>query len=570
MTIATLPRKKDGTPATKTVADALDYWAERIVQPKLAAANPRERIQHRDGSIYAIGDKLFHYGSHFEVARILRSANGAARLVLLNGDVWSGGSGWGGSTSTSSVQRSARDAVARTNVPGITVPFSALTAAGITFESIKPIEVRDDRDETIHRESATQPGKLVMMDDPTGATYVDQQQRYGFCIDGVPCDDPHRTRSNEAKWGPYLAAVTVPVKMENPNECEAPSEMHAWSTGPAKLDDDGVWRWTVKRHWLGDALYRAKVTEQRTRKATDAEIATLVAANEWETTYKRLQNALSALTDERSAAQNGKYDWDRRLRMNVKLSDPKPELIPEIEVRLEAARAAYHAHCEQPAPRSACDKQHRVHFTINRWAMFLSSFDYAEPHRPYFMCEMPYGCKASTVEEAILALKPETVANYEAVGCEVLRQGDVFAIPFDLTTNELELRAKTWYRDHTVFPLTGDSYKVCDVETIHKYRRGDKGARVLGTSHAATHVIHTKDGATFMRGSLYHAPTGWGRTADHRVVKLGDGKTWYLAVKNTVPLDKASGSSRGSISATQRTANRSGNSRAWTITGAVD
>ncbi len=565
MTIATLPRKKDGTPATKTVADALAYWAERIANAELAAANPHERIQHRDGSIYSVGDSLYHYGSHFEVARILRNANGSARLVLLNGDSYSSPSGWG--TSTASVQANARHAVTRTNVPGIVVPFSALTAAGITFESIRPIEVRDDRDETIHRSSKGRPGlnRFTKMPCPTGATFVDNETRHGYHVNGEMC----RHDAEGAFYGPYTVPVTKPVLVDNPNECEAPSEMHAWSTGPAKLGDDGVWRWTVKRHWLGDALYRAKVTEQRTRKATDAEIATLVAANEWELTYQRLQGTLSTLTDERSAAQNGKYDWDRRLRMNVKLSDPKPELIPEIKVRLEVARAAYHAHCEQRAPRSVCDKQHRVHFTIHRWAMFLSSFDYNEPHRPYFMCEMPYGCKAKTVERAILALKPAEVAFAEDHGVTVLRQGDVFAIPSKWTTNELAFIGKPWNRDHTVFPLVGEPHVVCDVEFIHKHRRGDKGAMVLGTNHAATWVVHGTDGETYMRGTLYHAPGAW-RTPDHRPKKLGDGKTWYRAVKNTVPLDKASGSSRGSVSANRSTANRSGDSRAWTITGAVD
>jgi hypothetical protein len=88
-------------------------------------------------------------------------------------------------------------------------------------------------------------------------------------------------------------------------------------------------------------------------------------------------------------------------------------------------------------------------------------------------------------------------------------------------------------------------------------------ADVLGTNHRATHLIVTKTATTTGRGLMYHDPSGWGRTPDHARVKLGDGKTWYRLVKNTVP--------ETSDRTTRVTGmNQSGQSRAWTIGGSVD
>jgi len=70
-------------------------------------------------------------------------------------------------------------------------------------------------------------------------------------------------------------------------------------------------------------------------------------------------------------------------------------------------------------------------------------------------------------------------------------------------------------------------------------------------------VMLLPDGTTLARGTLRHkriAHTWQGVFAgmpEHKRVKLGDGKTWYRVVKNTVPVI-------------------GGQSRAWTVGGGVD
>ena len=116
-----LPRTRNGRPRLRLTSDVTDYWAERIHQD----APGREHFQR--SSMICEGDSLFHYGHHFELARIMRDKRGRTRLVLLNGDSWSGSGGFG--HSTASRQAEARSAVMRANVPNMIVPFSALDAA---------------------------------------------------------------------------------------------------------------------------------------------------------------------------------------------------------------------------------------------------------------------------------------------------------------------------------------------------------------------------------------------------------------------------------------------------------
>ena len=64
--------------------------------------------------------------------------------------------------------------------------------------------------------------------------------------------------------------------------------------------------------------------------------------------------------------------------------------------------------------------------------------------------------------------------------------------------------------------------------------------RVHGTSHTATEVARATFGRVYVRGTVRHVPdlAGERRQRDHVDVKLGDGETWYLAVRNTVPRNR--------------------------------
>lgn len=170
-------------------------------------------------------------------------------------------------------------------------------------------------------------------------------------------------------------------------------------------------------------------------------------------------------------------------------------------------------------------------YTAGRWdtakpqtTYFLSGFDSNERHAHYFLAQLPAGAEPTSVKDAFEILRPEQVREADAQGVTVTRQGDVFAVPMPhLTTRELTKLA----------PRT-------------------KATRLLGLSHVATEVITARDGMTYARGTLTHRPLQTWRAPEHRRQRMGDGKTWHLIVKNTVPVDER------------------GESRAWSKAGNVD
>lgn len=394
-------RMKDGSRVTRT-DDLIEWWVERACMPGKSDAH--EWIS----SIHAEGDALYHYGRHFCLGEILRSPNGRPRLFLLNGDDYAGTGGFG--PSTGSRQMDLRRHVAATNVPALTVPFSALGAAGIKRDSIRPVEIIDER-YTTHD---------VYMDEPPGPL--------------LHADVPE----DERRWK---------IERGVPDHASIDYADRSY----AIRTDDGRYHFRVKRHWLGDALFKATT-----------------------------------------------FAYDRATGVSRK-----------------------------------------------RTRLYLSSFDYNEPRPLYFLCELPTRIRRDggtvpvrplTVKHAIDDLRPDEVVKAQNAGIDVIRQGDVFALPTSLTTRDLTRQSNSGIA---------------------------KSAHVLGTNHKVTDTIVTVDGDTYGRGRMRHDP-GAHRGPDHRTVTLGDGKTWYRLLKNTVPM---SGTRRGLVGAQMA---QSGQSRAWTAVGTVD
>lgn len=566
MSTELMERTRTGRPRLRTHSDVFAYWGERITRPLSQLPNERESR----GSMGYSNDILTYGG--VDLAQIIRHANGHARLVLLNGDNIRG-SGWG--HSPAQYQRSARDIVSReiagTNIESLVVPFSCLDSADIDQKSIRPLEVKPDRNVKVPMESSERPsGDPVKMPDPSGATYDHVEQKWGYVhretgevftsglVNGVWEHSPANREDYE--WRQYDHHEDRLIMVNDPDAVKIDYKGHGWIYEPARLHADGVWRWTINRHYLGESLFRARLTETRYRKPTEQEIANRDAWEAHRSERERLYDKVRSLRNDLEDAKNGQQRWDRDVGRYVTVAEPNPERASELRIEINAADAEINtfldAHSEPGYP--VIGRNDMVAYTVRRWATFLSSFDYAEPQVPYFMVELPHKAKAATVEEAIDALKPESVRTAEAAGLEVLRQGDVFAIPTGYSEKDLLPRAKPFHRK--VWEINADGQAVLGerLEYIAKHRRGDKEALVLKLNHAPTHVIRTKDGATFGRGRLYHAPTGWNRRPEHQVVTLGDGKTqWYRMVRNTVPEDRSGGP-------------RSFTPRAWTVVGTVD
>lgn len=482
-----LSRTRNGNPRMRLTTDIYDYWLERAdltISELEAEGFEREHVEKN--SLRYRGDTIFHYGSHFPLAEIVRDRRGRTRMILLNGDIYGGIPGFGPSTGTR--QGEIRAAVERTDHDSIILPFSTLSAAGIDRQSVKPIHVREDR-HTIHeRASDKRPADLTSMDDPSGATVIEPRWDYS--------ESP-----------PRKFDATVPKRVPNPRRTVSFRSGHGWCDEGAKLGDDGRWHWVERRHWLGDSIFRARIVETRRRKLAAEEAAERDAWRAWHAQTEQAQAAIRSARERLDNAKDGRYEWDTQER-NYYLAVP-PQSAEEVErltLEFQAMLDAMSELDEQAPPYPHVTNGNSMSYTVTRWATFLSSFDYQEARPLYFLCELPYGAKPTTVEQAIDMLKPPEVIAAEARGLKVIRQGDLFAIPTKLTKRQL--RKMRGRRDFT------------------------KRLRVLGTNHSVTEGIVCAGGATLGRGIMRHEPDGR-RGPDHARQSLG--KAWHLLVRNTVP-----------------------------------
>lgn len=145
---------------------------------------------------------------------------------------------------------------------------------------------------------------------------------------------------------------------------------------------------------------------------------------------------------------------------------------------------------------------------------YVSSFDYQERDPLYFLAELPWKAKVESVDDAIRSLAPPIVQQAWTQKRVVCRQGDIFCIPTDLTTDQIRERTGT---------------------------RIERMQGVLGTDHVVTEQLVGRRGVTYARGWMHHKPEG--RRADHRRVFLG--KKWHLVVPNAVPRRRAGAMVRG-------------------------
>lgn len=594
MPVSPAPRKvrTPDEPALRRKDELINFWAERITQTiRFVAEFPRRApTRHTSpritkNSIVMNGDSLYSYGHHFEMARIIRHPGGRARTVLCNGDRWGGPSGWGNGTFSDQMttQRYVREAIAGTDITMFIVPFSTLEAAGIDFDSIQPLHVRDDRIEIKRHVYTERPGPLHKMKDPSGATYPHGEQRYGYVNNE---DDSDVKFGGEVfdhsayTWRTYTHITEKPVMVDDPNHAYTKSygrgDRQTWY-GDAELQSDGTWVWEEDHHRLGDSLFRARYVEHGVRPATKAEREAFIANSEAYAVWDRASKAWGDAQRHYSNLSFVRRRYDEGRAELIDMECPTDAQIAEAEAHMEdARRTADELKSQIPdgGPAERRGDAYVVPFTRRRWAKFLSSYDYNEPHRPYFMCELPK-TDATTVEEAIDALMPGEVRAAIELGLDVQRQGDIFAIPTVHSTDELKSLAITFEAERQVEPERYDySNGYQYIPPVHKKYdepirklRGQGDASILDTNHSATWVIRTENGDFYGRGTLYHTPVGFGRRPEHRVQKLGDGQTWYRFVKNTVPVAATTNWRRATMGGQTF---QSGQSRAWMLGGGVD
>ena len=452
------------------------------------ALGNHHRLLHSGASVHVYEgdrDRIYSWGKHFELGRLLRNKQGKPRLFLLNGDVRSG--------STSRHQWLVRSEVQKSGIPVLIIPYSSLDAANIDYETIKPLFIAKDGWEDIEHESD---------EVPAGAEYVQCWSRPVVTMEAFderPIGYPgaerfiqwnSETQKMEEKWKQYVVAPQESVwKMGFLHKGYVPGteEVYENVAGRHKSaphfpqnrllpvrEVDGRFYWTTKRHTLGDSAFRAKVIDHRSIRAAC------------------------------------------------------------VPCKGTGKRAGWPNH-----PWMRCETCHGmgVRKTYKRWATFLSSFDQQERGIFYFLCEMPHNSMPASLGEALEMLKPEAVKMAEMSNKLVLRQGDIFFIETDLDddyvkavsheigaargVDNIKEARKQWYRmtdEQRLWRTNPHNQKPC--------------LALLGQRHSATRVAHTKDGLHLAKGRAYHLG------GEHRPFDLGNKESWFVAVKNTCPITK--------------------------------
>jgi len=437
----------------------------------------------RASNIMVSGDLLYSYGSHFELARPLRDKKGEIQAFLLNGDSYS-------------VTTSGHQSHVRSRLSGETtviIPHSALNSAGIDLGSVQIVHVKDDTWTETHHNTTEFPTsaywhrrdieeRRVKSDAAIGAMLTEKHTRdfeewarnRRYYREAVESGNELHMRI----WSEYKDAPrpTRPTR----------SSIHDWHlheyvkvgvettlwTRPGgrgfRIDvaefPDGTkeYSWTTRRHWLGEALIRARVT--------------------WVTYH-------------------------------------------ECKVCNGSGRAVgppSHPHWGWPECPE-CNGERGRHTSHHRWSYYLSGFDHEEARPLYFFAELPRGVKPATVAEAYEALKPDPVKMAEQMDRPVFRQGDIFGVPLEVMDRK-QLKAMNARIVRRKVPPIPEGQR--SVEVTLPY--------VLNTNHTATEVAYLPDGVTLARGTMYHDPQG--RRADHARRRIGDGKSWHVVIKNTVPI----------------------------------
>lgn len=446
---------------------AIDRWYDIV-------RGHTTRAPLRASNIVVSGDLLYSYGSHFELARPLRDRAGGITAFLLNGDTYS--------NTTSGHQSHVRSRLSGETT--VIIPHSALNSAGIDLESIKIVHVKDDTWTTTQHRTTERPPRSKWVDHPVygdrrltedevneilDKKHAEAMESYNY---RVKWHEEHLAKGSHSPWksdveaGPPKRPEKLPESaMTKRYVARYDRKLHRnnreWGDeiDVETLPDGTVeYSWSTSRHWLGEALIKARVT--------------------W-------------ITMETCPECGGKGkqphtgdDWDARCR-NCGNGWRSPGTVP---------------------------KSH------HRWAYYLSGFDHEEARPLYFFAELPRGAKPETVAEAYEALKPDPVKIAEQMNRPVFRQGDIFGVPLEAMDRK--------------------ALKALNARVV---RRGTKNEfrelqlpYVLNTNHTATEVAYLPDGVTLARGTMYHDPEG--RRADHARRRLGDGKTWHVVIKNTVPI----------------------------------
>lgn len=395
-------------------------------------------------AICAAWARSFPAGGHYESGRtvdargnVLRAAWGSAELArylpagrkrtraafLVTGDRW-GAPGWGHTDPQTETRLAVADAARAIGADVLLIPFAALEAARVDMDSIRPLEVRPDktwtewealapypkRDERRKREGAPlnaapqsygwDAARIVhTWKGPDGRRYrqvetLGEWRRFTF-------EGPRpELRPDGTPWGAWEAwprSEYRHVTLDTPRLGDVEylrGASRSWGE-TVRQNERGEWGTDRHMHRLGDALFMADVVGTATRAHLPT-VADVVAV---------ALRCIRAERAERGIAARGNGAPVEPASVRFERFDVDAPISETVETR--------------------------------RRVRFVSSFDMNERAPLYFLATLPRTSRARTVADAIEDLAPPAVHAALARGAEVLRQGDIFAIPTNLTDADL-------------------------------------------------------------------------------------------------------------------------------------
>lgn len=419
------------------------------------------------------GDLLYSYGTHFELARPLRDKRGKIRAYLLNGDTYS--------VTTSGHQSNVRYLLRDEQT--VIIPHEALNSAGIDLETVQIVHVTADTT-TVTKHRTTE--------FPKGAAYRQTPE-----WDYVQPSDADYAEAIDKATAPALRTWNHQMRRheEDPTIWSHPGPFKPPTKNDVYLYNKRVLKRVVETLHTSGRAHAPEITVKTLPDGT--------REYRWETRRHWLGESLIRARVTWDLVSPCR--WCEGTGRGIGAEEPRWKSIPS---------------CTGCGGRATVVTKH------HRWAYYLSGFDHEEGRPLYFFAELPRGAKPTTVAEAYEALKPEPVKMAEQMNRPVFRQGDIFGVPME-TLDRKALKALGARIERRAMGLL-------ELEPVMREVRPANLPYVLNTNHTATEVAYLPGGVTLARGTMYHDPEG--RRADHARRRIGDGKSWHVVIKNTVPI----------------------------------
>lgn len=479
---------------SSTSSEGIDCFVRLLtLHEDRRTANPRLRDQIPNAARVDFdrhARELYSYGRHFPLARYVPAKRGRHAQWLINGDRW----GRGGWSLTSRHQSETRESIARAiedaaklgqTVISIVIPFSALDGAGIDRDTIRPLDVREDRRESI-RNTADIPARYIDRELPSKHA----------CEDHSRAVDPRGEQIGMAE----TLATSLPITVQSVNTVtgETQTIKRVW-----ELSRQTYYRRHGYIGYMNGIQYGNGWRDENPPLVTlwlDHSHTPTVIANDGETASVEWFTENHLLGDSLFTAA-------RLTTRHVRCPDHNP---PD-QMKLDGMNWG-NERC--PTCGHLYGDAGTVTVTIHKRSRFVSSFDYNEPWPLYFLAALPRKSRATTVAMAIEDLAPSAVHAALARGLDVRRQGDIFVIPTPLTDTEVYARAVR----RTRLSVWRGNGKPHPGELGH---RAPLSARQARAAHRMRHELYASERARQLASTaLPTTPAGWRKEKREKLAKL--------------------------------------------------